>query len=88
MKLDKVLPRAFIRWYCGYKSTNIYRIWVPQQHRVIAIRDVTFNPSEQYSPNKEVSPDIEAILKLVEIPDLNIAYDEQKVIRLPIPRPL
>jgi hypothetical protein len=43
---------------------------------------------ERYSPDKEVSPDIKAILKLVEIPDLNIAYDEQEVIGLPIPRPL
>jgi hypothetical protein len=24
LKLDKVLNRAFIRWHCGYESTNIY----------------------------------------------------------------
>jgi hypothetical protein len=47
-KLDKVSDQAFIRWHYRYKSTNIYCVWVPSQHHIILVRDITFNPTQRY----------------------------------------
>jgi hypothetical protein len=39
-KLD---PRASICYLVGYDSTNIFRIWIPHQGKVISTRDVLFD---------------------------------------------
>jgi hypothetical protein len=85
-KLDKTLDRAFIGWHCGYDSTNIYRVWVPSQHRIISVRDVTFDPSQRYRPNEAVDPQIKEIITLYEVP--NIDDSEGHVEGLPIQWPL
>jgi hypothetical protein len=85
-KLDKVKDRAFIGWHCGYDSTNIYRVWAPSQHRIISVRDVTFDTSQRYRPDEEEEPGIEAIIRLYEVP--NIDDPEGHVIGLPIQGPL
>ena len=41
-RLQKLDPRAYIEYLIGYDSTNIYRVLVPSQMRVIRVRDVTF----------------------------------------------
>jgi hypothetical protein len=51
-KLDKVSDRAFIKWHYRYKSTNIYRVWVPSQHYIILVRDITFDPTQRYRLDK------------------------------------
>jgi len=35
-KLNKLDPRAHIRYLIGYDSTNIYRIWIPHTGKVIS----------------------------------------------------
>ena len=42
-RLRKLDPRAHIGYLVGYDSTNIYRIWIPQQGKVISTRDVIFD---------------------------------------------
>jgi hypothetical protein len=90
-KLDKVLPRAFISWLVGYESTNIYRIWSPSQKRIVCARDVTFDPSKRYKPDEEEDPNIEEIIKLIEVPSFK-GFEGQlykgNVLGLPIPKPL
>ena len=49
-KLNKLGPRAHIGYLVGYKSTNIFRIWILSLRRVISIRDVTFNEDTFYDP--------------------------------------
>ena len=49
-RLDKMEPRAMIGYLVGYDSTNIYRIWIPSQMRVIRTRDVTFDHSRFFDP--------------------------------------
>lgn len=51
-KSRKLEPRAHIGYLVGYESTNIYRIWIPQQKKVINTRDVTFNENLFYNPDE------------------------------------
>ena len=49
----KTEPRAFIGYHVGYEGTNIFRIWVPSQRKVIRTRDVKFNEKEHtYDPTE------------------------------------
>jgi hypothetical protein len=50
-KLEKLEPRAEIGYLLGYDSTNIFRIWVPERHRIVRTRDVTFDESRKYHPD-------------------------------------
>jgi transposase InsO family protein len=42
-RLRKLDPRAHIGYLVGYDSTNIFRIWIPHQGKVISTRDVIFD---------------------------------------------
>lgn len=46
----KLELRAFIGYLVGYESTNIFRIWIPNQKKVIVTRDVTFDELKIYNP--------------------------------------
>jgi hypothetical protein len=39
-RLRKLDPRAHIGYLVGYDSTNIFRVWIPHQGKVISTRDV------------------------------------------------
>jgi hypothetical protein len=49
-KLDKMQPRAHIGYLVGYEATNIYRIWIPSEQKVVRTTDVTFNEQLFYEP--------------------------------------
>ena len=52
-KLDRLSPRAFIGHLVGYEGTNIYRIWIPSQRKVIRTRDVVFDEDDYtYNPSE------------------------------------
>ncbi|KAF4313901.1 Integrase catalytic core [Botryosphaeria dothidea] len=46
----KLAERAFIGYLVGYDSTNIFRIWIPSQDKVIRTRDVTFDKNSFFDP--------------------------------------
>ena len=48
--LDKMLPRAHIGYLMGYDSTNIFRIWMPTEQKIIWTRDVRFDEKSRYNP--------------------------------------
>src|SRR6266487_370546 len=50
-KLDRLEPRVYIGYLVGYKSTNIFRIWIPHLLRIISAHDVTFDESKRYQPS-------------------------------------
>jgi hypothetical protein len=42
-RLQRLDPKAWIGYLVGYRSSNIYRIWIPLLAKVISTRDVTFD---------------------------------------------
>jgi hypothetical protein len=75
LRLNKLEPRAMISYLIGYNSSNIYRIWIPSQIRVIRTRDVMFNYSRFFDP---------AELDIGHISAVNIE-DTIKVLDMPAP---
>jgi hypothetical protein len=65
-KLRKLDPRADMGYLMGYNFTNIYRIWIPHQGRVISTRNVIFDESKFFNGRKEQI----TTLKMSELDDL------------------
>src|ERR1700726_927994 len=71
-RLRRLDPKAWIGYLIGYNSSNIYRIWIPSENRVINTRDVIFNENVFFSGNKETLKDdllhtsIEELAELVK----------------------
>src|SRR2546423_2508393 len=57
----KLEPRAHIGYLVGYDSTNIFRIWIPSEERVVSTRDVTFQETVFYHPKE---PDLANQLRI------------------------
>ncbi|KAM4065904.1 integrase core domain-containing protein [Hirsutella rhossiliensis] len=68
-KLD---PRAHIGYLIGYKSTNIFLIWIPLLKKVIATRDVVFDEYTFFEGGGERMPlpaSIGEMIQQIEIPE-------------------
>jgi hypothetical protein len=78
-KLDKIAAKAHIGYLIGYESTNIWRVWVPSLNRVIAVRDVSFDTSQRYSPRDELVEIDQREADQLEVPqiELSTADDER-----------
>ncbi|RYO95097.1 hypothetical protein DL766_009876 [Monosporascus sp. MC13-8B] len=63
-RLKKMDPRAYIGHLVEYVASNIYRVWIPSQQRVITIRDVTFDEAKVYQGEQKKS-----LLEVVELND-------------------
>ncbi|KAL5371266.1 hypothetical protein DPSP01_014784 [Paraphaeosphaeria sporulosa] len=42
-RLQRLDPKAWVGYLVGYRSSNIYRIWIPSLAKVISTRDVVFD---------------------------------------------
>lgn len=51
-RTQKLEPRAHIGYLVGYDSTNIYRIWIPSEGKVVRTRDVSFDEERFYDPSE------------------------------------
>ncbi|RYP57204.1 hypothetical protein DL771_011506 [Monosporascus sp. 5C6A] len=58
-RLKKMDPRAYIGYLVGYVASNIYRVWIPSQQRVITVRDVTFDESQKYPGDQQQKSSLE-----------------------------
>jgi hypothetical protein len=52
-RLLKLDPRAHIGYLVGYDSTDIYRIWVQHQGKVISTRDVIFDENSHFDSKRD-----------------------------------
>lgn len=62
----KVIPRGHIGYLVGYRSSNIYRIWIPTLDEVITTRNVTFD-EQLFFEGEELEPPKEQVKWVVEI---------------------
>ena len=60
-RLNKLAPRAHVGYLVGYDSTNIFRIYIPSQKKVIRTRDVKFNEQLLYDDSQ---PDLANVLRV------------------------
>jgi len=60
------LWKETIRYLVGYNSTNIFRVWIPHQGKVISIRDVIFD-EDTFFDKKDLSSDKELIAQMDEL---------------------
>lgn len=52
-RLQRLDPRAWIGYLVGYRSSNIYRIWIPSMGKVISTRDVVFDEDTVFDGRRE-----------------------------------
>lgn len=52
-RLQRLDPKAWIGYLVGYRSSNIYRIWIPSLARVISTRDVVFDEQSVFDGKTE-----------------------------------
>ena len=80
-KLDRTDPRAKIGFLVGYKSRTIFRVWIPEEKRVVSVRDVTFDESRFYDPAVD-DPKFQAeVIRIAPALQINIteASDDEAV---------
>ena len=70
--MNKLVPRAEIGYLVGYQSTNIFRSWIPSKNIVIPTRDVTFDPTQGYSPTTFSPVVSNEIIEILQIPVLDV----------------
>jgi hypothetical protein len=59
----------------GYDSTNIYRIWIPSQEKVICTRDVSFDEDLFYDPAELdlghlLREEVKQVIEILDLPYL------------------
>jgi hypothetical protein len=52
-RLQRLDPKAWVGYLVGYRSTNIYRIWIPTLGKTISTRDVIFDERTTYDGKKD-----------------------------------
>ena len=52
-RLQRLDPKAWIGYLVGYRSTNIWRVWIPSLSKVISIRDVVFDEETVFNGTQE-----------------------------------
>ena len=73
-RLQKLAPRAHIRYLIGYESTSIYRVWIPYKKKVISTRDVIFNEKEFFDGkpirvSQELASSLDETIEKITIPE-------------------
>ncbi|KAI1508876.1 gag-pre-integrs multi-domain protein [Pyrenophora tritici-repentis] len=52
-RLQRLDPKAWIGYLVGYRSSNIYRIWIPSLAKVMSTRDVVFDEQSIFDGKTE-----------------------------------
>ena len=58
--------RKYVGYLVGYDSTNIWRIWIPSQRKVICTRDVRFDEMKKYNPKEAKANEVEHIREKID----------------------
>jgi len=64
-------PRAKIGYLIGYQSTNIYRVWIPQDEEVRSEKDVIFDETTFFDP-RELEEPVSEVIIIMKIPVLSM----------------
>ena len=67
----KLAPRAKIGYLIGYQSTNIYRVWIPQDEEVRSEKDVIFDETTFFDP-RELEEPVSEVIIIMKIPVLSM----------------
>lgn len=73
---NKMAPRAVIGYLVGFVASNIWRIWLPEEKKVVSARDVKFDEKNQYKPD-------DPFATTIKVPD-----DEPNLPAQPPPAPI
>src|SRR5216117_4081075 len=75
----KLNPRAHIGYLVRYDSTNIFRIWIPHQGKVISTRDVLFDEYTFFNGKSEISaeaiPEVDSLLARITLLESHAANE-------------
>jgi hypothetical protein len=83
LRLQRLDPKAWVGYLIGYRSTNIYRIWIPSLAKVISTRDVIFDENTIFDGKTEDLMDnlmhqtLEEIATLVKTLELPLRQDTE-----------
>lgn len=73
-KGEKMESRTYVRYLVGFEASNIWRIWLPEQNRVLRTRDVVFDETQMYGPTtpntNQLPTDLHESVTTVECPQL------------------
>ena len=61
--------KVYIGYFIGYKSTNIYKVWIFYKKKVVSVQDMIFN-EEIFFDSKSIKIIIELMTVLDEVVDL------------------
>ena len=80
-KRRKLNAKAQIGFLVGYKSTNIFRIWVPHKKKVISAKDVIFNEDEIWDEKPiRLTPDkIQELDDAVEVVEVQQSDNQEEI---------
>jgi hypothetical protein len=76
-RLQRLDPKAWVGYLVGYRSSNIFRIWIPSLGKVISTRDVVFDEQSVFDGKTEDLMDnlmhstleeIASLVKSMELP--------------------
>lgn len=98
-KLQRLDPKAWIGYLVGYRSSNIWRIWIPSLAKTISTRDAIFDEDTVFSGKTEDLTDnlmhntleeIATWIRTVELPptpqqdqSLESFYEDETIIETP-----
>ena len=80
-KFQKLAPKTYIGYLVGYKSTSIYRVWIPYKKKVISVRDMIFNKEAFFDskPTKIIIELITALDKIFDLVKVQLASDFEDI---------
>ena len=80
-KRQKLDAKAHIGYLVGYKSTNIYRIWIPHKRKVISARDVIFDKDKVWDrkPIRLTSDKVQERDKAIEVVEIPQAEEQEDI---------
>jgi hypothetical protein len=94
-RLQRLDPKAWIGYLVGYRSSNIFRVWIPSMGKVISTRDVVFDEYTIFDGSEKQVMDnlmhstleeIKSWIRTVELPpspqqnsETNTFYEDEAV---------
>lgn len=79
-KLERTRPRAVMGYLVGYQALNIFRVWVPEEGKVLVARDVTIDETTFYDPQRPIgigTTRAEEVRQLLPEPEFTYHHNDE-----------